>query len=664
MNKEPLQWITYPVFISSTFRDMDSERDAIRFNVIPRLNEHYRTSRIQFQAIDLRVGINTDYVKEDERENFVLDVCFDKILQSRPFFIGLIGERYGWIPDSERWHYIVERMSAENRPLLNDSKGRSVTELEILLGAIGNEGQYFSRSIFMLRSERSYEGISAEDRALFQDEYNMAMNPSQRKTNVDRLEHFKKQIITLAERKNLRENVCSYDVKWDKEQKTFIAINNFSDCLYSRLCTEIDKEIKVIPNELFTWQAQDRYNTEAYASLLIQRKVETEWLSGVPRLLKQQDSNQLLFVGENGMGKSTVASICWKYFVDEGYTVCFARIGISSHSRQMRPILVRWIQQLSDKTESQNSEQILKDSTKITDAELYQLLSANVKSAKGRKEKVAFVLDGVDMLKSYEEKELYSMWIEDGMTVVLTSNLDCTDVIKAYHPCLHVINILPMTFCDNKLMLNVKEKAANIMLPQELRDRIVVDVETPLQMELLLTLFSQLSIIDFKNIRNNKGCDEMANINRYLTTLYEQAPKTLPRLSLYVISTVVGRMGLSDKYYRLFVYLAASESGLREYDMSCLMGEEWDSLFFHTLSYIFDSILLGDHFSQCWKISSPTIKAALLAEEDKAVYEEIARYLLTLPDSDWLKQEMLIYFLIMSENHDIGREYLDRCLYT
>ena len=661
MNKDSLQWITYPVFISSTFRDMDSERDAIRFNVIPRLNEHYRSCRVQFQAIDLRIGINTDYVREEERENFVLDVCFDKILQSRPFFIGLLGERYGWIPDNERWHYVVERMSSENRPLLNDSQGRSVTEMEILLGAIGNEGQYFNRSIFMFRSERSYDYIPIKDRALYQDKFNTSLNLSLRNNNVDRLEKLKKQIITLAEQKNLRENVCTYDLLWDKKMRKFRDMNNFSDCLFLRLCNEIDKEIKVIPNQLFTWQSQDKYNTEAYASLLIQRTVETEWLSEMYHILKQRDCNQLLFIGENGMGTSTIASLCWKYFIDEGYTVCFARIGISSHSRQIRPVIVRWIQQLSGKTEDQYSEHVLMNSNKITDAELYQLLSTLVKSENEKKEKVAFVLDGVDLFRSYCENELYSMWIEDSMTVVLTSHSDCSGLIKKYHPRMRAISMPSMKGNDKSFMLQAKAKAANIMLPQEVKNKIIKDVESPLQIDLLVALFSQLSIIDFNDIRKKKG-DDMTNINNHLISLYEQAPKEFPKQSLYIIRTIVRRMGLSDKYYRLFVYLAASENGLRECDMEYLMGAEWEPLFFHTLSCIFDSVLLGDHFTQYWKISSPAIKDSLLADENSAVYDEIARYLLTLPDSDRLKQEILIYILIMSENNTLGREYMD--IYT
>ena len=102
-----LFWREYNIFISSTFRDMDAERDAIKQFVIPRLNKHYRSRCIRFHAIDLRFGVNTQNLGEEDSENMVLSACFSKIDSSRPFFIGLLGERYGWIPRKERIDYVI-----------------------------------------------------------------------------------------------------------------------------------------------------------------------------------------------------------------------------------------------------------------------------------------------------------------------------------------------------------------------------------------------------------------------------------------------------------------------------------------------------------------------------------------------------------------------------
>ena len=45
----------YNVFISSTFRDMDFERDILKFKVIPRINTELKNYNVELTAIDLRV---------------------------------------------------------------------------------------------------------------------------------------------------------------------------------------------------------------------------------------------------------------------------------------------------------------------------------------------------------------------------------------------------------------------------------------------------------------------------------------------------------------------------------------------------------------------------------------------------------------------------------
>ena len=90
------------IFVSSTFRDMHAERDMLHRVVVPELASRFAKRHITVDLIDLRWGINTS-AEDSERENTtkILKVCFDEIERSRPFFIGFIGERYGWIPDKD-----------------------------------------------------------------------------------------------------------------------------------------------------------------------------------------------------------------------------------------------------------------------------------------------------------------------------------------------------------------------------------------------------------------------------------------------------------------------------------------------------------------------------------------------------------------------------------
>lgn len=91
----PAAWKTVRVFISSTFRDMHAERDNLVKVVFPALREKLEKYRIHLVDIDLRWGVTAEQADNDQ----VLDLCLQQIDECRPFFIGILGDRYGWVPD-------------------------------------------------------------------------------------------------------------------------------------------------------------------------------------------------------------------------------------------------------------------------------------------------------------------------------------------------------------------------------------------------------------------------------------------------------------------------------------------------------------------------------------------------------------------------------------
>ncbi len=64
-------WRIQPVFISSTFKDMHSERDWLVKRVFPALRERLEKYRVHLVDIDLRWGIT----EEQERNGEVLKLC-------------------------------------------------------------------------------------------------------------------------------------------------------------------------------------------------------------------------------------------------------------------------------------------------------------------------------------------------------------------------------------------------------------------------------------------------------------------------------------------------------------------------------------------------------------------------------------------------------------
>jgi hypothetical protein len=85
---------TFRLFISSTFSDFAAEREALQQRVFPELEKFFAERGARFQPVDLRWGIR---VEEAERGE-VLPICLAESDRSRPYFIGMLGESYGWIP--------------------------------------------------------------------------------------------------------------------------------------------------------------------------------------------------------------------------------------------------------------------------------------------------------------------------------------------------------------------------------------------------------------------------------------------------------------------------------------------------------------------------------------------------------------------------------------
>ncbi|MCL0058864.1 DUF4062 domain-containing protein, partial [Dehalococcoidia bacterium] len=116
------------VFISSTFCDMHAEREELIKFTFPEVRKRCRERGVEFVDVDLRWGI-TD---EQKAEGKVLTICLAEIERCRPYFIGLLGERYGWVPEE------IDEELVSGQPWLKEHKEKSVTELEIIHGVLKN----------------------------------------------------------------------------------------------------------------------------------------------------------------------------------------------------------------------------------------------------------------------------------------------------------------------------------------------------------------------------------------------------------------------------------------------------------------------------------------------------------------------------------------------
>jgi nephrocystin-3 len=144
------------VFVSSTFHDMHGERDELVKRVFPELRRRCRERGIEFVGVDLRWGITS----EQEARGEVLPVCLAEIDRCRPYFVGLLGERYGSAPRE------LPRELLERHPWLEELRGRAITELEIH-HALWSAKVAAARAFFYFRDPAYVEQAPPEERAAF-----------------------------------------------------------------------------------------------------------------------------------------------------------------------------------------------------------------------------------------------------------------------------------------------------------------------------------------------------------------------------------------------------------------------------------------------------------------------------------------------------------------
>ncbi len=142
------------VFVSSTFLDMQPEREELVKRVFPRLRRLCEERGVTWGEVDLRWGV-TD---EQKAEGRVLPICLEEIQRCRPYFIGLLGRRYGWVPDE-----LPEELVAQ-QPWLAEHLRRSVTELEILHGVL-NRPDMACHAFFYFRDPACPDGLPPEEEA-------------------------------------------------------------------------------------------------------------------------------------------------------------------------------------------------------------------------------------------------------------------------------------------------------------------------------------------------------------------------------------------------------------------------------------------------------------------------------------------------------------------
>ena len=126
------------VFISSTFQDMQDERDYLMKHTFPMLRKKAAGRDVTLTELDLRWGITP----EESESGKVVEICLREIENSIPFFVGIIGNRYGWVPEKKDiGENVSDRFKDVNTYL---ERHLSVTEMEMQFGVLSRDEDMYA----------------------------------------------------------------------------------------------------------------------------------------------------------------------------------------------------------------------------------------------------------------------------------------------------------------------------------------------------------------------------------------------------------------------------------------------------------------------------------------------------------------------------------------
>jgi tetratricopeptide (TPR) repeat protein len=404
------------VFISSTFRDMHAERDYLVKVVFPELRERCARRQLHLMDVDLRWGVT----EEEAERGKVLEIILDEIERSRPFFVALLGERYGSIPD------MITEDAAFMYPWLRDYRDHSLTALEIVHGVLRNP-DLANRSFFYFRDPEFISHLPENKRTDFEAE-----NPEA----AHKLAALKAKI--RASGRPLMEN---YSCRWDAVEGRLVDLDIFGqrvlEDLWTAICEEYPEEAPEADPIALERQMHESFAEERshlHVGRIEQAKRLTEYVQGT-------DRRPAVITGESGCGKSAfLASWCRQYTAKNPDDFVLAYfIGASPNSTNHFRLLRTMCEELK---RTFALEQELPEE----DKKLSETLAVLLVAASRRKSRIVIVIDALDQLLPLEAAHglgwLLDYIPENVRLVVSSLEGDCLDVLRRRNA--EEIMILPL----------------------------------------------------------------------------------------------------------------------------------------------------------------------------------------------------------------------------
>eukprot|EP00045_Choanoeca_perplexa_P016984 m.236953 g.236953 ORF g.236953 m.236953 type:complete len:1193 (-) comp17416_c0_seq9:3218-6796(-) len=322
------------LFVSSSFKDMELERTLLKDQIFPQIRAECRKRGLLFDDVDLRWGIEEGSDAAD-----TVSICLTEVYRSRPFFVAILGQRYGWCPpqnvlDTTDLATVSNHIDGDQK-WFQQRHGASITHLEIEAGihqvpeddrrclVYCREPSYSQQQVDTGAEPQMYFCTSAEEEKRLQD----LVEDLQTLPNVPMMEY------------QTPEEVCEH--------------------IGRDLMTLIDKDFP-LQDDLDPLQFEETEHRN-FAITRVERYVDLPAVTGLLRSLQKVPTGCWLLSGPSGSGKSSALSKFVLALEHSEALVFYHFVGYTNYSASVLNLLQRWLWKLKQLSHGAIVDPIPKD---------------------------------------------------------------------------------------------------------------------------------------------------------------------------------------------------------------------------------------------------------------------------------------------------------------
>lgn len=606
------------VFVSSTFRDFQYERDYLNQYILPQLNGEARKYGENVNFCDLRWGINTE--EEQESSKKIISVCLDEIDRTKPYMIILLGDRYGYIPSKEQMKGI-----AEERDLQMEDLEVSITQLEIEYG------------FFKKASNRPHIYIYLR---------NLIGNDIPAEYLAETEVHKQKQQHLIERLKKVADaQIRTYDVVY--KEKQLEGMEKFGELVKHDLLTDFSKE-------WCTYETLPYYEKEKQIQWNVISEQQKKFLVNKEKAYKIKEdilAKKFRFMaikGISGSGKSVLCSyLCEELKKSDFYVIPIiaGETGITKEPLQLVGYLIWHLEEICGISHKKFKEAkqldfkagSIKNEKKRYMEELCQMVKKIGKN-------VLIAVDALDQIYEHgwnEQMNFLPKALGDSVQVVVTT----TNTFQLPHY-FHVVRLEELTNDALTEAIGAIEKQVGKELAASVKSslRKKKKAHNLLYLKLAMLRLLQMNREDFLIIKERGDGEEQ--INQRQLEIIEKLPKDTEELAIELLR-VCSRDTSGEWLFETMKWIAVSRNGLRMQDLQTLVlaqSKKFIPLDFYVLIHRLKEIFFIRENGNIDFIHKNIRNAILKKIEEKERYHRrIFFYLKGLSDDDSLKRSEIIY---------------------